>query len=70
MSDWQDKIAFMRAHGVTHAEWDDVGRLLVADLGPMPKDANAEPPEKPQPNRVHALLHGGSSLKRKVRLSQ
>ena len=36
-SDWDEKAAWMRKHGIQSAQWDAGGTLLAAIAGPPPE---------------------------------
>jgi len=47
--DWERKCSWMRAQGVTSANWDEGGTLLSCSLGAPPPPVGEELPAAPGP---------------------
>jgi hypothetical protein len=58
MKEWDDKVTWMRANGVTKAIWSDDLHLLSCELGPSKATPDALTPEEKlaEQKRVEAEL--------------
>jgi hypothetical protein len=52
VTDWEEKVAFMRAKGVAQASWSAEGKLLSAILGAPPPSERTEQPKTPAEREV------------------